>query len=235
MEGMRRARASRAERSELGKRRAASNLASTRRAKARGDSPGWISITSSTAGTRRQRAANLAGVRMVRWRSGRPRRQASTAGILITASPSQLLERIKRRKGCRPATAFASGGWNPRRALPRRKGPGVFQRLWTQNQSGGPAEISRSRVRLSSRVSSSTDRPCGSQGGSMTQRQRATPVVWMATETSGAPVRSAMMAASGEVEANFRKSGVQSAPSPACWSTRMARIPPFSTRSTASR
>lgn len=86
--------------------------------------PGWISITSSTAGTRRQSAANLAGVRMVRWRSGRPRRQASTAGILITASPSQLLERTKSRKGCSPPTAFASGGWNPRRALPRRKGPG---------------------------------------------------------------------------------------------------------------
>ena len=97
-------------------------------------------ITSSTSGTSRQTAAILAGARTVTCASGRPRLIARTAGMLMTLSPSQLLARIRIRNGC---------SCSPLRDERRRAcicassqfGRGVFQRLWTQNQSSGARRI----------------------------------------------------------------------------------------------
>ena len=166
--------------------------------------------------------------------SGRPALHASTAGMPMTASPNQLLERMSKRNGSSVETSCPGGKWHPRFHLrPRKRGHGVFQRLCSQNQSLAEAVIWRSRMRFNCAVSSPTVLPCGATGGSMVQRQRAGPIVWIATEMSGAPVRSDKIAASGEVEASLPKNGVQIPPSPACWSMSTARMPPPSTRSTA--
>ena len=79
------------------------------------------------------------GVRTVTRASGRPASMACTAGAVMTASPSQFVERIRMRNG------FSCCGREAARAASRRacRGPagnsgrGVFQRLWTQNQSRG--------------------------------------------------------------------------------------------------
>ena len=60
----------------------------------------------------------------------------------------------------------------------------------------------------------------------MTTRHFPTPAVWTAIGTTTASVRSASSAASGEVDASRPKNGVQTPPSPACWSTSTPSAPP---------
>ncbi len=87
-------------------------------------------MTSSTSGTERQKSASLSRVRTVTRASGRPCLIARTASELITASPSQLLERIRMRNGRSVMGSVPGGKYNPRFVRASRKsGCGIFQRL----------------------------------------------------------------------------------------------------------
>src|SRR5215467_2172825 len=118
-------------RNELGKRIATSNggLRPNNWAAATTDFDG-NTIISSTSGTIFQSAASFSGTAMLTCASGRPLFIDLTAGTLMTASPNQLLLRIKIRNGF---SSIPSGREIPRLYLASRKfGRGVFQRLCTQ-------------------------------------------------------------------------------------------------------
>jgi hypothetical protein len=100
---------------------------------------------------------------------------ARTARTLMTASPSQLLLRTKMRNGF---SRVFSGKKTPRLYLASRKfGRGVFQRLWTQNQSSGARLTCFSKISLLCAVNFSIDSLSPSMGVSATARQRAKPSV----------------------------------------------------------
>ncbi len=105
-------------------------------------------------------------------------------------------------------------------------GEGVFQRSCSQNQSAGDARICSASLRLISAVSASMSELDGTIGSPATIFHRATPQVRIATGTSRAPVRSASVAATGEVEASRPKRGAHTPPSPECWSTITLTRPP---------
>ena len=69
---------------------------------------GSIVITSSTSGIRRQKSANFDRVSTVNRTSGLPRFSRRIAGALITASPSQLLDRTRIRNGARRPLFFGT-------------------------------------------------------------------------------------------------------------------------------
>src|SRR6266566_2269091 len=91
---------SRATRNEFGKRMAASKLDRCRseQTAARSELPAR-EIIAATSGTSLHIAAIFAGAAIVMRASGRPFLIARTAGTLITASPSQLFERMRIRNG----------------------------------------------------------------------------------------------------------------------------------------
>src|SRR6266852_1936420 len=89
---------SRATRNEFGKRMAASKLDRCRSEQTAARSELHMrGIIASTSGTSFHIGAIFAGAAIIMRASGRPFLIARTAGTLITASPSQLLERIKIR------------------------------------------------------------------------------------------------------------------------------------------
>src|SRR5690242_11868174 len=91
---------SRATRNEFGKRIAASKCDRRRSNETEERSePFGKEIIPSTSGTSFQMGAILDGAAIVTLASGRPFLIARTAGTLITASPSQLLERTRIRNG----------------------------------------------------------------------------------------------------------------------------------------
>src|SRR5204862_3473178 len=136
---------------------------------------GIISLTSET---NFHIDAIFDGAATVMCASGRPALIARTAGTLITASPSQLLERMRIRNGLRSLRETPAGRWMPRLYWARRKfGWGVFQRLCTQNQSSGATRIWCSIISLIFDVRSATEAPGRSKRPLNTIRQRAGPVV----------------------------------------------------------
>src|SRR5881275_2951794 len=173
---MRARKTSSALRSEFGNRIATSNdgFRRNKRAATKADFDGRM-IISSASGTIFQKAASFLGTATVRCASGRPPLMARTAGTLMTASPSQLLLRIKMRNGF---SRVFSGKKTPRLYLESSKfGRGVFQRLWTQNQSSGARLTCFSKISLLHAVNFSIDSPEFSIGLSATARQRANPSV----------------------------------------------------------
>ena len=202
-------------RNEFGKRIATSNggLRRNNRVAATTDFDGKA-MTSSTSGTIFQSAASFSGAAILTCASGRPLLIALIAGTLMTASPSQLLLRIKIRNGF---SSIPSGRKTPRLYLASRKfGRGVFQRLCTQNQSSGARRTCFSKISFPCAVNFSIDSLEPSIGGSATARQRAKPSVWTANPINFACVRRASSAGNGVVEASLPKNGVHSPPSPAC-------------------
>src|SRR5437762_5865487 len=75
-------------------------------------------MISSTSETIFQRGASFSGTATLTCASGRPPLMARTAGTLMTASPSQLLLRIKMRNGF---SGVFSGKKTPRLYLASRK------------------------------------------------------------------------------------------------------------------
>ena len=152
----------------------------------------------------------------------------------MQASPSQLEERTRRRKGWRSEGLVPSGRWIPRLKCCRRKsGTKFFHRLCTQNQSAGERLISDSRSLFRSMVISAIVRPSVGTGALVQISQRANPTVRTLTMARSDPVFWARLAARGEVEAIFPKSGIQIPAPPACWSVRIPTTPPFLSRSLA--
>src|SRR5207253_1685046 len=104
-----------ATRNEFGKRIAASKLDCRRseRTAARSELPVGGKITSAS-GTSFHIAAIFKGAAIVMRTSGRPFLIAWTAGTLITASPSQLLERMRIRNGFKFRAERRGGKCTPR-------------------------------------------------------------------------------------------------------------------------
>ena len=176
LRGMPASHTSSAERNEFGKSTATSNRPRNFRATEKIDSPLSMEITSSTSGTRSQSPDSLAGARMASRASGRPSLNARAACRLITASPSQFDERTTMRNGLRACSP--AGRKTPRLAVAVRKfGQGTFQRLLTQNQSGGETRIWRSRATLMSKVSFSGLSACQGISSLRTTRHFANPAV----------------------------------------------------------
>ena len=92
---------------------------------------------------------------------------------------------------------------------------GVFQRLWTQNQSCGELRIFDSRATLRAAVASSMSGGASSLG-LMIMRQRPGASVTTETGRMGAPVLRLRRAARLVVEASLPKSGDHWPASPAC-------------------
>src|SRR5947207_4027739 len=101
---------SRATRSEFGKRIAASKAGGRRSARTAARSELFDrGIMASTSGTSFHIGAVFAGAVTVTSASGRPFLIARTAGTLMTASPSQLLDRMRIRNGFKFSTETLGG------------------------------------------------------------------------------------------------------------------------------
>ena len=140
------------------------------------------------------------------------------------ASPSQLDDRTKISKRGSFSTPCPRGMVTPRLYRESKKsGFGVFQRLWTQNQSFGERRIPSSNTWFIRAVASSTPsspRP-PPRASPHTRRHRAAPTVSTHSGTTGAPVRRLNSAAKFVVDAKRPKKGHHTPPSPACWSTNI--------------
>ena len=99
--GIRASQDSSAERGEFGSTSARSNRrARSRRATENTLSPGASRMVSLTAGWWSHSSRNFSGASSVMWASGNFSRKRSSAGVVITASPSQFVPRTRILSGC---------------------------------------------------------------------------------------------------------------------------------------
>ena len=151
-----------AERGELGSTSARSNFPRAvfcrRRKRFRPARRKWFRSPPDDSATS---SRNFSGVSSAICASGNFSRSRSSAGVVITASPSQFVPRTKMRRGWR----LADGGWLFMAVFHLQLPFSIFdlvsaafQRRWTQNQFAGSRRTAISKARFTSRMMSSDGR-----------------------------------------------------------------------------